>query len=184
VLAVVAACGGDDEPEITTTELPRIVLQPDDLPKVWVLFDEGRQARADAPAGRRSDPRRFDRVEGWKARYRRAGSVNTPGPLVIESRADLFESGDGAEQDFGLLEEELDATLPDAARRVAAPELGDEAVAATLLQGTVRFYSVAWRQENVVAAILVNGFARALTFEQALELARRQERRIAEAAGN
>jgi hypothetical protein len=184
VLALVAGCGGGDEAEITKAELPRIVIQPDDLPRVWILFDEGRQALADAPAGLRSDPRRFDRVEGWKARYRRAGSVDARGPLVIESRADLFESGDGAEQDFGLLEGELEATLTDAARRVAAPELGDEAVAATLLQGTVRFYSVAWRQDNVVAAILVNGFARALTFEQVIELARRQERRIAQAGEN
>ena len=42
----------------------------------------------------------FGRIEGWKARYRRPGSQTTRRPLVIESRADLFESADGAAEEL------------------------------------------------------------------------------------
>jgi hypothetical protein len=187
-LALIAGCGGDGDGAITREELPAVVLQPADLPRVWVKFDEGRLNPADAPAGGRSDPSRFDRVEGWKARYRRAGSPRTPGPLVIESRADLFSKNEGARQDFQLLEGELESALGAGGKRIEAPSLGEQSVAATLDQGGgpagVRYYLIAWRRENVVAALVVNGFARSLTLEQTLEVARKQERRIDAAAKN
>jgi len=72
---------------------------------------------------------------------------------------------------------------------LADPTIGDEAFAATILQKSggggiadVRFYLISWRHDNVVASIFINGFERKLTFAQALELARAQERRIARAA--
>jgi hypothetical protein len=179
-LLVVAACGGGDG--IPAAKLPELVLQPGDLPEVWVRFDEGRQGRADAPPGRRADPDRFGREGGWKARYRKPGSRATRGPLVIESRADLFAGEEGAQDDLELLRDELAGGLAAGARRIAAPALGDEAVAATVRQGAVRFYLIAWRQENVVGAILVNGFSRSLRLSDASELARKQARRIERAA--
>jgi hypothetical protein len=184
--ALLGGCSGGDERAIAESKLPTLVLQPGDLSKVWQQFDEGKQVRADAPSGRRADPTRFDRKGGWKARYRRAGTPATPGPLVIESRADLFGDSDGAKKDFGTLADDLDAGLGGPVKRLEAPELGEEAVAAEALQGTgpaaVRFYSVAWRQDNVVAAMLVNGFARSLTFDDLLDLARKQQARIQRAA--
>jgi hypothetical protein len=183
-LALLGGCSGDGDGAISEGKLPELVLQPDDLPRVWSQFDEGRQGLADAPAGRRADPARFGRKGGWKARYRRAGSVRTQGPLVIESRADLFADADGARRDLDALEDDLEASLGGSSKHVEA-DIGEEAVAASALQGTgrraVRFYSVAWRQDNVVAAMLVNGFASSLTLEEVLRLARRQEERIARA---
>ena len=79
------------------TDLPNVVLQPADLAGSFEQFDEGRQASADQPEGARADATRFGRIDGWKSRYRRRGGVEIRGPLVIESRADLFKSSGGAE---------------------------------------------------------------------------------------
>lgn len=179
---LLVGCSRGDDPGIAESNLPELVLHVSDLSRGWTRFDEGRQVAADAPPGRRADPGRFGRQNGWKARYRRPGSPATRGPLVIESRADLFADAEGAEADFAALANDLDATVGGPVRRIESPELGDEAVAATATQGTVVFYSVAWRHENVVAALLVNGFVRSLTFADAVRLARRQEQRIAAAA--
>ena len=93
-----AGCAGDsDEPSgIPESALPSTVLQLDDLPAPFSQFDEGRQSRAEPTSRFRSDPIRFQRLGGWKARYRRPGSTTTAGPLVIESRADLFTDDEGA----------------------------------------------------------------------------------------
>lgn len=181
--ALLAACSGADGDAIAESKLSRLVLQPSDLSTTWIRFDEGEQVTADAPPGRRADPTRFGRSGGWKARYRRPGSPATPGPLVIDSRADLFADAEGAKRDFEALETELNASLGGTTRRLDAPHVGDEALAATASQGPVRYYSIAWRQQNVVAALLVNGFAVSLSFDHALRLARKQERRIEAAAG-
>jgi hypothetical protein len=178
-----AGIGEDDAGAIKEAELASLVLQPDDLTGSWLLFDEGRQATADAPLGPRGDPTRFGRVEGWKARYRRSGTAATRGPLVVESRADLFAGEDGAEDDFRALEEDLEAgRLLGAAERLDAPTLGDETVAATLRQGegdaVLRYFVVAWRQDGVTASVLVNGFDRGTKLSDALALARKQQRRI------
>ena len=178
------ARGGDDG--IDRTKLSRLVLQPADLPKVWVQFDAGRQARADAPPGERADPGRFGRLDGWKSRYRRSGTIETAGPLVIESRADLFEDADGAEEDFDTLTTALDRgrELP-GAERLESPDVGDESVAAFVRQGAgtgaTRFYLGAWRDGNVVAQVLVNGFERRVDLADAVTLARKQQARIDDA---
>jgi hypothetical protein len=180
--AVLAGCMGDAEPAVTVGEGPRLVLQPADLPSPpWTRFDVGRQGIADAPGGSRSDSARFGRQGGWKARYRRPGSSTTTGPLVIESRADVFESADGARADLDAIEDDLGQTLA-GAQRLDDPDLGDEAIAATAIDGTVRHYLVAWREGNVSAWILVNGFRRGIRWEEALEISRKQQKRIAAAA--
>jgi hypothetical protein len=189
LLLVVAAAGcsfgGDDSP-IRASELNRLVLQPDDLPKAFLRFDEGRQVGVDSPGGRRADPERYGRIDGWKARYRRAGSQKTAGALVIESRADIFDSSGGAKDD-------LDAARADVRESelgwqpIDEPGLGDESFAVTLVQpvtgGDVRYYQVFWRDGNATASLNVNGFDPGLALGDTLELARKQERRISEAAG-
>lgn len=188
VLALLlAGCsfGGEDGGSIGRGELSGLVLQPSDLPPVFDRFDEGRQALADSPGGSRADPQRFGRQDGWKSRYRRAGTSSTEGPLVVESRADLFDSSGGAK-------EELEAARQDLQggelgwQLIDEPGLADESFAATLVQGGgtsgVRFYQVVWREDNVTASVSVNGFEDKLAPAEALELARKQERRIASAS--
>jgi hypothetical protein len=188
VLLGLAGCslmGGDGGASIEVAELQKLVLQPDDLPRSFERFDEGRQIAADLPVGARADPARFGRQDGWKARYRRAGTLQTTGPLVIESKADLFDSSNGAKDDFDAARADADESEPEW-QPIGEPGLGDESFAATLLEGTqtsgVRFYQVVWREDNATASLNVNGFARGLTLEDVLELARAQERRIAAVA--
>jgi hypothetical protein len=178
---------GDEEPAIDSRELRHLVLQPGDLPPVWVRFDHGRQVQADAPAGSRADPARFGRLDGWKARYRRPGTPTTAGPLVVESRADVFDDSEGADRDLDAFRDDARGGGGFSFSLVDAPKLGEESVAGTLLQGSgptaVRFLVIAWRDENVMASVLVNGFARRTSLANALALARKQQKRIERAAG-
>ncbi len=185
VLAGCAGIGGDDAGTIEAGNLPELVLRPEDLTNAdaWLLFDEGPQAQADAPLGPRADPNRFGRVEGWKARYRRGGTAATRGPLVVESRADLFAGEDGAKDDFRAIDDDIEAgRLLTAGERVDVPALGDESVAVTLRQGegsaALRYYLVAWRHDALTASVLVNGFDQGTKLADALELARKQQLRI------
>ena len=179
-----SACMGGDEARVETRHLPRLVLQPADLSGAFVRYDEGRLAQADLPPGERADAGRFGREGGWKARYRRPGTRTTRGPLVVESRVDVFADAGGAEDDFGAYERELSGgDAREALHR--APDLGDDAIAVGHLQAAlnpVQFYTVAWRDGNVVASVSANGFAGKLVFRDVLTLARKQQRRIAAAA--
>src|SRR5689334_17400820 len=90
VLAL-AACGGGADKPVKPSQLPKLVLQPHDLSGPFTAFDVGRQVRLDQVPGPRGNPARFGREGGWKARYNRPGSPTTRGPLVVESRADVFK---------------------------------------------------------------------------------------------
>jgi hypothetical protein len=183
LVAIGAGCMGGDSAPIERAELERVVLQPADLPRVFVRFDEGRQSRAEQVLGAPGGPSRFGRVDGWQARYRRPGTRMTRGPLVIESKADLFESADGARDE---LEADRSALLEGLSVTGEPPDVGDESFVATGTQGSgrfaVRFYLVEWRHENAAASVLVNGFEGKLTRGQAVELARKQQRRLEAAA--
>jgi hypothetical protein len=177
--------GGGDGPTVELGELPSLVLQPGDLPPIFRRFDEGRQVIADNPGGSRSDPERFGRRDGWKARYHRSGTQRTAGPIVVESRVDLFDSSGGAKDDLeaarsDLTEGELEW------QPIDEPGLGDASFAATLVQegagDGVRHYHVYWRDGNVTAFLNVNGFETRLPLEEVLELARKQESRISRAS--
>jgi hypothetical protein len=188
-LSLLVACGGGDREAVERHELEHVVLQPADVPTVFERFDEGRLLRTDQPdAGERADPARFGRQEGWKARYKRSGTQATRGPLVIESRVDLFDDEGGAEQELAAHREELErgVSRETAAESLETRPLGDEAVALTFLQPgamrDVRFYMVVWRDANVTAGVLVNGYEGKLTLDQTLDLARKQQLRIARAA--
>jgi hypothetical protein len=188
LLLLLAGCsiGGDDGAMVELGELPRLVLQPADLPRVFQRFDEGRQVLADNPGGSRADPERFGRRDGWKARFHRSGTQDTAGPIVVESRVDLFESSSGAEDELEAARSDL---MEDDAewQPIDEPGLGDESFAATLVQESggsgVRHYRVYWRDGNMTAFLNVNGFETRLPLEEVLELARKQESRIASAAG-
>jgi hypothetical protein len=163
--------------------LPNLVLAPADLPRPFVQFAGGPLARADIHPGPRADPKRFGHEGSWIARYRRPGATTrTPGPLVVESRADLFRTAGGARQDLDAYRGEFELTP--GARLVAAPPLGEGAFAMVQRQGNVRFFSLAWRERNATALVLVEGFAGGISRADALALARKQQRHLLKAAGN
>jgi hypothetical protein len=177
VAVVLAGCSGGS-PALPESALPRLVLQPGDVPPALERFDEGRQAKADQPGGARAAADRFGRLGGWKARYRRTGSATAAGPLVIESRADLFESDGGAK-------DELEAFSTDPPGKSEKVELGDEGVLASTVQPAfphpLRIYVVAWRHGNAVSVVTVHGF-RGVSGQQTVALARKQEARMEAAA--
>ena len=183
VLVVAAGCGSNSA-RIAVKQLPMLVLQPADLPPAFARFDEGEQVSLDRVPGPRYNPARFGRENGWKARYRRPGTTATPGPLVVESRADVFASSSGARDDLSAYRDQFEHAV--AAHLIQAPRIGDSVVAMTQLQPGnpgIRFYSIAWRDANVTASVTANGFQGRLTLAQALALAQAQERHMAAAAG-
>jgi hypothetical protein len=97
---------------------------------------------------------------------------------VIASLADLFESTEGAK-------DELEAIEESGFEPREAPDVGDEARAWESLQGGaggVRYYLIAWREENATASLLASGFEGRLTFDEVLALARKQASRMSRAA--
>ena len=175
---VLAGCSGDSK-RVADADLATVVLQPDDLLRSFERFDEGQQASADQPEGARSDAARFGRIDGWKSRYRRRGGVEISGPLVIESRADLFESPGGAE-------DELDEIARERAGQPRDRDLGEEAIVVSTTQAgfprPLRTFVVSWRSANVVATVTANGFQGRVGEADVLRLARRQQARITAAA--
>jgi hypothetical protein len=169
VMLLIAGCSGDESPAVPADALPKVVLQPADLPSGFQRFDEGRLASADDPAG----------AAGWKSRYRRAGNPQTQGPLVVESRVDLFDSA-------GDAEDELDAIAGAEQVQPSDHALGDEAIVVAKTQAgfprRLATYVVAWRSDNVLGRVTANGFEGRLREADALDLARKQQARIAAAA--
>jgi hypothetical protein len=182
VVLVSSGCGSSSGPTIPKAKMSKVVLQSSDLPKAFSIFYFGHELMADQ-TGPRSDITRFDRVGGWVGRYHRSGSPKTVGPLVISSKADLFKNADGAKKDFELYRQQL--FQAGGAKEVDPGELGDEAAAVTTLQQgavNVRNYAIAWREANATAELELNGFEGKLTLADALTLARKQERRLRDAA--
>lgn len=188
---ILAGCsaggGGDEKATVEPNELPRAVLQPDDLSRVFLRFDEGRQGIADVQGQRRKGIDRFGRLGGWKARYRRPGTNETRGPLVVSSLVDAFDTTGGAEDEWQALQDDLaDGDVPWS--EADSPALGDESLARTLVQGAgatrVAFFLVAWREDNAVASVEANGFAGKLALADAVALARKQAARLSAAASS
>jgi hypothetical protein len=174
-----AGCGSGGGPTIAKSKLPALVLQEEDV-AAFSQFGNGTQVSADAHPGPRHDPQRFGRLGGWISRYKRSGSTTTRGPLVIESRADLFHSTGGAKKDLAAYADELDATAASVGgRELHAPSVGDDAHAFVYGTGAARFYAVAWRHGSATASVVVQGFHVGLG--DAVALARKQERRLASA---
>ena len=180
VVALLAGCslGGGESAAIEAGELERLVLQPEDVPRGFQQFDEGRKGISETAGGRPGG-------EGWKARYRRQGTSETEGPLVISSTVDRFESDSDAEDELA----EQRAALTEGALQwetAGEPDLGAEALAMAVEQGSgasrAAFFVVAWREANVTASVEVNGFAGKVDVADAVELARKQAERIERAS--
>jgi hypothetical protein len=180
VLTILAAgcAGGGGSDTIAKKELSKLVVAKGDVPKGFEQFYAGRQVGLDNQGTVRADPNRYGREGGWITRYHRGGSPTTRGPLVIESRADLFKDAGGAKKDLAAYRVQFEHAP--GASSVAVPKLGDESIAMTIRQpgSLVRTYAIAWRSRNATGSVTVNGFA-GLRLDDALALARKQERRVA-----
>jgi hypothetical protein len=177
-LAGCSLTGDDGGSSVPPERLKDLVLQPSDLSSAFFRFDEGRQGAAEAGG----QPGRFGREGGWKARYRRAGTAQTRGPLVVASLVDLYQAADGAEEELAAVR--AARTAEGGWKAVEAPDLGDEAFALTTEQGIgasrIRFFYVAWRDADLTASVEANGFSGGLVLEDVVALARKQARRIAD----
>jgi hypothetical protein len=113
--------------------------------------------------------------DDWRAAFKRAGTPETRGPLVVTSRVDVFAAAGSAARDLGR--------RSPAGRRLAGVRVGQATVAAQLDQRlgarVSRHLTIAWRQGRVTAALQVSGFR--VSLAQALALARRQQARIVRA---
>jgi hypothetical protein len=180
VAALVAGCGAGGK-RISEAKLSRLVLREQDLPPIFSSFNFGKQIRLDNSGTARADPVRYGRKGGWIARYNRPGSSDTRGPLVIESRADLFDDAGGAKSDLAAYRIDFSRIPGSDLRVLSLPKLGDAALGVTFVQPgakPVRFFRIAWRDRNVSASVTVQGFGGRLALTEALALARKQERLI------
>jgi hypothetical protein len=179
-LAVALTGCGSSGSTIPIESLNKLVLKPQDLGRQFQQFAGGKQGHLDNQAPR-EDPTRYGREGGWIARFNRSGNTKTPGPLVVESRADLFKSSDGAKADLRAYRELF--ASPDLSQRSAVnvPKIGDEAIGQTFVQPgakPLRFYRIAWRYLNATAAVTVEGFDGNVHAADAIALARKQQRRL------
>ena len=180
-LLTVAGCGSSSK--LSATKLNRLVLAEGDLPSSFSAFANGPTATLDTHGTPRADPQRFGRQAGWVARFNRAGSSATKGPLVVVSAVDVFDSVGGAKRDFGAYGLQFQGQIADRlARPLAVGGLGEEAAALTSVSAgatPVRTFVIYWRHRNATAVVTANGFARRLEFKDVLRLARRQEQKLA-----
>lgn len=176
-LSALLSCGG---PTVPAEAVPQLVLHPSDLPRGFVRFDWGPIGRRETRPGLTEDPPGGDQRGGWKARYRRSGGESAPGPLVVTSFVVSFGSEDAAAADLGAYRAALRTEVAQGSGEVLMIDgLGEEGTGSTFVQQAlepVRYFTIAWRRANVVASISVSGVD--LTLDDALALARKQDRRI------
>jgi hypothetical protein len=182
-VVALAGCGSSGgKATLTRSELPTTVLQQADVPGSWTQFADEKQARIDTHPGPRQSPTRFGREDGWISRYR---GTEHGSAVVVESRADVFESVGGAKKDLDAYRDEIKAGVPGSGattKLLSAPALGDGSVAGELRQGPSVFIVLAWRRANETASVTLEGRAATTTLADAVQLARRQDKRLAAAA--
>jgi hypothetical protein len=177
IVLFAAAC--DSGSTIATSKLSQLVLTEQDMPG-FASFSKGPQVRLDNQGTVRSDASRYGREGGWIIRLHPADSASTAGPLVVESRADLFKTSDGAKSDIAAYRV-LFSRLSGEHKEIVVSGLGQDAVGVTFTQPggrTLRFFRIAWRSQNATASITVEGFDGQVSQNDALALAHKQEKRI------
>jgi len=183
-LTAVLLSGCDSQSAIAKSRLSALVLSQKDMPSGFSEFYNGPQVRLDNQGSARSDASRDGREGGWIARLRRTDPGQTQGPLVIESRADLFKDSGGARADLAAYRVLFSQTSGAELKNVVVSGLGDEAAGITFTQPggrTLRYYRIAWRYRNATASVLIEGFDGELSLSDAESLARKQETRMEQA---
>jgi hypothetical protein len=177
-LTAVLMAGCDSQAAIAKDKLSALVLSQKEMPSGFSEFYNGPQVRLDNQGTVRSDASRDGREGGWITRLRRADPGQTQGPLVIESRADLFKDSSGAKADLAAYRVVFSRASGTDLKNVAVSGLGEEAVGITFTQPggrTLRYYRIAWRYRNATASVLIEGFDGELSLNDAESLARKQE---------
>src|SRR3989441_4611481 len=183
-LTAVLLSGCDSQSAIAEARPSALVLSQKDLPSGFSEFYNGPQVRLDNQGSARSDASRDGREGGWIARLRRTDPGQTQGPLVIESRADLFKDSGGARADLAAYRVVFSQTSGAELKNVVVSGLGDEAAGITFTQPggrTLRYYRIAWRYRNATASVLIEGFDGELSLSDAESLARKQGTRMEQA---
>ena len=164
VLIGVTGCSvGGETKAIDDDRVEQLVLQPADV---------GREFHRTTIDNRAADA-------AVEVRYRHIDPASPRRPLWIESRARVFASVEAAEETFEGERSRLAAKR--AWQPIGEPGLGDESFAATVVDAQKRSYAVFWRAENATASLEVVALRDRLPFSDVLELARKQDERIAEA---
>ncbi|MDP8956118.1 MAG: hypothetical protein M3N24_04060 [Actinomycetota bacterium] len=177
ICAVASACTGSTL--ISSERASSLVLQPGDVPPGLARFDFGPENPQGRPfAGNREAGLRAASV----ARYRQVDPSDTEGPVVVESRAEVFAGKDEAS---AQLERKISAAAP-RGRPVSVPKIGDQTVARTFTQRATpvdaRFFVIVWQHVNAVGLITVQGFDGNVQLRDAVSLALAQQRRMARAS--
>ncbi|MFL5929455.1 MAG: hypothetical protein ACJ77E_21180 [Gaiellaceae bacterium] len=183
LVIALAGCGSSSH-SISADDVRGFVLRQQDVGRPFDSFYSGPPTQLDTQGTPRSDPRRFGREAGWLARYHRPGSAATRGPLVVESRVDVFKETGGARDDLAAYRHALAVGAPRPSRPLDVAKLGDEAIGLTFVQPgakPLRFYRLAWRYRNATASITAEGFEGNLTARDAVALARKQQRLLGRA---
>ena len=165
VVALLAGCSvTGDEKAIDEADLEAVVLQQGDL----------------APGYRQTFVRTLGQPAPKRVRYERARSAGEPGPDVVDSMVQAFDSSSTAD---GHLEAVRNVVRERPGwQPIDEPGLGDESFAATVVERDVRRYEIVWREHNASASLQVKGSEGGLPLADVLALARKQERRISNAA--
>lgn len=173
VLALVG-CGSRAARAVELERGASLLVHPADVPRPLEQIDQREQRSYEL----RGTADRHGRRGGWIARYKRSGTVTTPGVLVLESRVDVFADRKGAGQE---LKDEVDGLRRTGARPLAAAKVGDDSHTFTVVQQgahPVRFYSVVWRERNATASVTVQGWDGRIHLGDLLRLARSQDAHI------
>ncbi len=136
-----------------------------------------------AAAGDRAVLRRLEaagRISGYEADFTRSISPQQAvGPVVIESSAATYTTAAGAATGLEVVAQQARAA---GGVQISTGQLGDQAVGFVLQKqfaGTsYEAFVVAWRQDNVVGGIQIEGNAATLDVNYAVTLARLQQRQI------
>lgn len=164
VLLLCAGCGGSSARQFAAGSLPRIVLQPADVP-AWTRFQNDSGTAADTGSlGSR------DRVGTWIARYRSSQGV-------IVSRVDLYRSTGAAHNAFARLDAQA---VGNGVAPLATPRLGDERAGYTV-GTTLIFDSIFWRRSNAILSVVLQ--KPAAKAGEANRLAEREDARAVRALG-
>jgi hypothetical protein len=164
-LLTLAGCGlGGDKEMVDDAVVDELLLQPGDLGRGF--RQTYIQTLDDGPV-----------TEG-RYRYRRLGPSRTHGLVQVDSTARIFSSSDAADDDLEASRLALDEKP--GWQPIDEPGLGEESFAATATPFSAREYRVFWREHNTTAGIVVKAYEE-LAFSDVLELARKQEQRIADA---
>lgn len=183
VVAGATGCGrskGGSGGTIHPAPLSRAVLQRADLAGDYTLVENGHGAQYEVPPGEAARTR----TTGWIARFRL--NSNAKVPLLVSSRIDVYPSVADARKQLADYMASFEQTNGNGGGPTAAPTVGDDSAAFSLVQAVgqniTHFYGIAWRRQNTVSFLQIEGVGNAATLSGAVALARAQDKRLQAAA--